>query len=344
MDEVLAARRARSVRFLPRFAGAMLAFPLLLAPVAATAETHPGQAALVREVSRDTGKSETSLNAILDGAKKQQSIIDAMNRPAEGKPWKDYRPIFLTEQRIAAGADFYREHRKLLETIGRRYGVPPEYIVAIVGVETFYGRNTGKYKVLDALTTLAFYYPKRAPFFRGELKTLLELPSNHLAGPLDTLTGSYAGAQGWGQFMPSSIRQWGVDYDGDGHIDMKGNLGDIFASVANYFAEHGWETGAPVVARAQPDRHAKAPAVPKDWRPVNTVEGLVAEGFAPVQHLNPGRAAQLVRLDGPAGDEYWLTFQNFYVITTYNRSPMYALAVHQLAQEIRARVTGPTGR
>ncbi|MEX1829736.1 lytic murein transglycosylase B [Luteibacter sp. CQ10] len=322
----------------------MLAFPLLLASVAATAETHPGQAELVREVARDTGKSVKSLNAILDGAKKQQSIIDAMNRPAEGKPWKDYRPIFLTEQRIEAGAEFYRTHRKLLDTIGRRYGVPPEYIVAIVGVETFYGRNTGKYKVLDALTTLAFYYPKRAPFFRGELKTLLELPSNHLAGPLDTLTGSYAGAQGWGQFMPSSIRQWGVDYDGDGRIDMKGNLGDIFASVANYFAEHGWETGGPVVARAQPDRRAKAPAVPKDWRPTGTVEGFVAEGFAPVQHLNPGRASQLVRLDGPTGDEYWFTFQNFYVITTYNRSPMYALAVHQLAQEIRARVIGPNGR
>lgn len=322
----------------------MLVFPLLLASVAATAETHPGQAELVREVARDTGKSVKSLNAILDGAKKQQSIIDAMNRPAEGKPWKDYRPIFLTEQRIEAGADFYRTHRKLLDTIGRRYGVPPEYIVAIVGVETFYGRNTGKYKVLDALTTLAFYYPKRAPFFRSELKTLLELPSNHLAGPLDTLTGSYAGAQGWGQFMPSSIRQWGVDYDGDGRIDMKGDLGDIFASVANYFAEHGWETGGPVAARAQPDRRAKAPAVPKDWRPTGTVEGFVAEGFAPVQHLNPGRASQLVRLDGPSGDEYWFTFQNFYVITTYNRSPMYALAVHQLAQEIRARVVGPTGR
>ncbi|MDF3983909.1 lytic murein transglycosylase B [Luteibacter sp. PPL201] len=310
----------------------------------ASAQTHPGQAELVRDVARDTGKSPAALNRLLDGAKKQQSIIDAMNRPAEGKAWKDYRPIFLTEERIQAGADFYREHRKLLDTIGRRYGVPPEYIVAIVGVETFYGRNTGKYKVLDALTTLAFYYPKRAPFFRGELKTLLELPSNHLAGPIDTLTGSYAGAQGWGQFMPSSIRQWGVDYDGDGRIDMKGNLGDIFASVANYFAEHGWETGGPVAAPAQPDRRAKAPGVPKDWHPTGTVEGFVADGFAPVQHLNPGRPAQLLRLDGPNGDEYWFTFQNFYVITTYNRSPMYALAVHQLAQEIRARVTGSAGR
>lgn len=344
MDDVLIARRARPVRFLPRLAGAMLALPLMFAAVAAQAETHPGQAALVREVARDTGKSPAALNKLLDGAKKQQSIIDAMNRPAEGKQWKDYRPIFLTEERIAAGAEFYRTHRQLLDTIGRKYGVPPEYIVAIVGVETFYGRNTGKYKVLDALTTLAFYYPKRAPFFRGELKTLLELPSNHLGGPLDTLTGSYAGAQGWGQFMPTSIREWGVDYDGDGRIDMKGSMGDIFASVANYFAQHGWETGGPVVARAQPDRRARAPDVSKNWKPVAPVEAFVADGFAPVQHLDPGRDAQLVRLDGPAGDEYWFTFQNFYVITTYNRSPMYALAVDQLAQEIRARVKGPNAR
>ena len=161
----------------------MIAFPLMFAP-AVFAETHPGQEQLVREVAKDTGKSKATLNAILDGAKMQQSIIDAMNRPAEGKPWRDYRPIFLTEQRIQAGADFYQTHRALLDAIGRKYGVPPEYIVAIVGVETFYGKNTGRYKVLDALATLAFYYPKRAPFFREQLKTLLELPPNHLA-PLD---------------------------------------------------------------------------------------------------------------------------------------------------------------
>jgi membrane-bound lytic murein transglycosylase B len=343
MDEVLAAHRARPARHLPRLAGAMIAFPLMFAS-AVFAETHPGQEQLVREVARDTGKSKASLNALLDGAKKQQAILDAISRPAEGKPWRDYRPIFLTEQRIQAGADFYRQHRQLLDGIGRKYGVPPEYIVAIVGVETFYGRNTGKWKVLDALTTLAFYYPKRAPFFREQLKALLELPQNHLGGPLDTLTGSYAGAQGWGQFMPSSIRDWGVDYDHDGHIDMKGSMGDIFASVANYFAQHGWEAGGPVAARAQPDARAVAPAVPKDWKPVAPVESFVADGFAPLQHLNPGRDAQLVHLDGPAGDEYWFVFQNFYVITTYNRSPMYAMAVDQLAREIRARTHGPGER
>jgi membrane-bound lytic murein transglycosylase B len=343
MDDALIARRARPDRSPSRLLGAMVALPLMFA-APAFAETHPGQDALVREVAKDTGKSKASLNALLDGAKKQQSILDAINRPAEGKAWKDYRPIFLTEQRIAAGAAFYEEHRALLDGIGRKYGVPPEYIVAIVGVETFYGRNTGKYKVIDALSTLAFYYPKRAPFFREQLKALLELPSNHLGGPIDTLTGSYAGAQGWGQFMPSSIRDWGVDYDHDGRIDMKGSMGDIFASVANYFVEHGWEKGGPIAVRVQPDKRARAPDVPKDWRPVAPVESFVADGFAPVQHLNPGRDAQLVRLDGPSGDEYWMTFQNFYVITTYNRSPMYALSVDQLAQAIRQRANGSAAK
>ena len=142
----------------------------------ALAQTHPGQDQLVSEVARDTGKSSASLNALLDGAKKQQSILDAISRPAEGKPWKDYRPIFLTPQRINDGIAFYREHRALLESIGKQYGVAPEYIVAIVGVETSYGRITGKYKVLDALVTLGLYYPPRATYFRQQLKVLLELP------------------------------------------------------------------------------------------------------------------------------------------------------------------------
>lgn len=297
------------------------------------AETHPGQDQLVSEVSRDTGKDPQALNGLLDGAKKQQSILDAISRPAEAKPWKDYRPIFITPQRINDGIAFYREHRALLENIGQQYGVAPEYIVAIIGVETSYGRNTGKYKVLDALVTLGLYYPPRATFFRDQLKTLLELPDNHLAGPVDTLTGSYAGAQGWGQFMPSSIRDFGVDADGDGRIDLKNSLPDIVASVANYFAKHGWQTGGPVAARAQADGAARVISV-KDSKPQWPLEQLEAWGYAPLQHLNPGQPSSLQSLDGANGMEYWFTFQNFYVITTYNRSPLYALAVHQLAQAI----------
>jgi membrane-bound lytic murein transglycosylase B len=320
-----------------RVAGTLLILPLLAAAPFAQAETHPGEAALVAEVAKETGKDPGQLTAILDGAKKQQSILDAMSRPAESKPWKDYRPIFMTESRINGGVTFYNQHRALLDRIGKQYGVPPEYIVAIVGVETFYGKDTGRYKVLDALVTLAFYYPKRAPFFREQLKVLLSLPANHLAGPLDTLTGSYAGAQGWGQFMPSSIRDFGVDEDGDGHIDMRKSMPDIFASIANYFAQHGWEAGGPVAARAQPDAHPHTIQPPDDYKPRWSMEQFTAWGYAPLTHQDPGRDANLIQLEGPMGTEYWFIFQNFQVITTYNRSPLYSMAVDQLAAEIRAR-------
>jgi membrane-bound lytic murein transglycosylase B len=308
-----------------------------LTPVLAA--THPGQAELVREVARETGKSPQALNALLDGAKMQQGILDAISRPAEGKPWKDYRPIFLTDKRIDDGVAFYREHRALLDQIGRQYGVAPQYIVAIVGVETSYGGNTGKYKVLDALVTLGLYYPPRAKFFREQLKELLSLPDNHLAGPLDTLTGSYAGAQGWGQFMPTSIRDFAVDADQDGHIDLQNSLPDIFASVANYFVKHGWVSGGPVAARAQPDASATPPTV-TDTKPKWPLEQLEAWGYAPLQPLSPAEPSSLQTLEGPNGPEYWFTFQNFYVITRYNRSPLYAMAVNQLAQAIAAGV-GP---
>ncbi|MBD8871457.1 lytic murein transglycosylase B [Rhodanobacter sp. DHB23] len=312
---------------------AALGLFLLMAAVPVFAETHPGQSALVQEVVRDTGKDPAMLNALLDQAQMQQSILDAMNRPAESKPWSAYRPIFLTQKRIDDGVAFYRANRALLERIGRQYGVEPQYLVAIIGVETFYGRITGKYKVLDALVTLGFYYPKRAPYFRQQLKTLLELPDNHLAGPLDTLTGSYAGAQGWGQFMPDSIRDFAVDEDGDGRIDLQNSLPDILASVANYFARHGWIAGGPVAARAQPDGAARPLG---DWqaKPQWPLEQLEAWGYAPLQHLDPGEPTSLLTLAGAGGPETWFTFNNFQVITTYNRSPMYAMAVDQLAQAI----------
>jgi membrane-bound lytic murein transglycosylase B len=314
--------------------------PALVCFIACTpvqAETHPGQAELVREVASETGKAPQALNRLLDGAKMQQSILDAISRPAESKPWKDYRPIFLTDKRISDGIAFYREHRAMLEQIGKQYGVAPQYIVAIVGVETNYGRITGKYKVLDALVTLGLYYPPRAKFFREQLKELLEMPDNHLAGPVDTLTGSYAGAQGWGQFMPTSIRDFAVDADQDGHIDLQNSLPDIFASVANYFAKHGWISADPVAARAQPDAAARPIAV-EDTTPQWPLEQLEAWGYAPLQPLSPAQPSSLQTLEGPNGPEYWFTFQNFYVITRYNRSPLYAMAVDQLAGAIAAGV------
>ena len=322
---------ARCWQFRRALAGLALALAWVTAP--ALADEHPGQAQLVAEVAQASGKSPAELNALLDEAQFKQGIIDAISRPAEAKPWKDYRPIFLTRERIDGGVAFYLRHRPLLEQIGQRYGVAPQYIVAILGVETFYGRITGSYKVLDALVTLGLYYPPRATFFRNELKVLLELPASHLAGPLDTLTGSYAGAQGWPQFMPDSIRDFAVDADDDGRIDLKASLPDIFASVANYFKQHGWVSGAPVAARAQRQPSAKSVEIDGS-QPRWPLEQLEAWGYAPVQTLDPALPSSLQIMQGEHGEEVWLTFQNFYVITRYNRSPLYALAVSQLADAI----------
>ncbi len=295
---------------------------------------HPGQAELVREVAADTGKSPAALNALLDSAQVKQSILDAISRPAERKPWSQYRPIFVNPDRIAAGIAFYRRHGALLSQIAAQYGVPPEIIVAIIGVETDYGGNTGSYRVLDALVTLAFHYPPRAQYFRSELKTLLELPAAKLPGPIDRLYGSYAGAEGLGQFMPSSIRDYAVDGDGDGRIDLNASLPDAFASIANYFAAHGWQPGAPITVRTQPSATAAPPPKYDDGPPHLPVEQFTAAGYAPVAREDPGRPASLLTLDGADGPEYWLTFHNFYVITRYNRSPLYAMAVAQLADAI----------
>ena len=298
------------------------------------------QRALAAEIAKEGGPAESSVLATLATVKVQQSILDAMAKPAEAKPWKDYRPLFVTDKRIDDGVAFYRENRALLERIGKEYGVPPEIIVAIVGVETNYGRLNGKYRVIDALSTLAFHYPPRAAFFRGELKQLFLLGGTHLAYPIDELKGSYAGAMGWGQFMPTSIAQWAKDEDGDGRIDLWNSLPDITASVANYFAAHGWESGQPVAVRAQPAADARD--VPADGiEPKTPVQQMEAWGYAPLSHVDAGLASTLLSLDGERGPEYWLTFRNFYVITRYNKSPLYSMAVWQLAGQIADGVVEP---
>jgi membrane-bound lytic murein transglycosylase B len=294
------------------------------------------------EVASAGGPSQASVLATLSGAKVQQSILDAIARPAEAtKPWNEYRPIFLTDKRIDDGIAFYRENRALLDRVGKEYGIPPEIIVAIIGVETSYGRITGKYRVLDALVTLAFHYPPRSAFFRGELKQLFLLGEHHLAVPLDELRGSYAGAMGWGQFMPTSIAKWAKDEDGDGRIDLWNSLPDISASVANYFHAHGWEATRPVSVRAQPASDAHE-LKPDGLEPVYPLQQMEAWGYAPIERVDAQTPSTLLKLDGERGPEYWLTFRNFYVITRYNKSPLYSMAVWQLAQAIATGAAAPT--
>ena len=315
-------------------------------PVAPPSVTDPAlpQAqridAFVAYAAQDFGVDPATVRDALAQAQFQQGIIDAISRPAEKvRSWAQYRPIFLNDARIDGGRAFRAEHRAELDRVAAQTGVPAEYIVAIIGVETSYGRITGKYRVLDALYTLAFGYPKRAPFFAGELAQLFALGKDE-GIDVATLTGSYAGAMGWGQFMPSSYRLWGKDGDHDGRRDLIGDSDDIFASIANYFVVHGWQRGGPVVARANRDAGA-ADFVPDALDPVYSLAALAQRGYRPqpgepVPEAGDARGATLLRLDGDAGAEYWLGYRNFYVITRYNHSPMYALAVQQLAQAIRA--------
>ncbi len=320
------------------------AAPVAPLPAKLPGETHPGQFAFARELSARLGaarpdRSEAAVNAILAGATYQQSIIDAITRPAEGKPWSAYRPIFINDARIDGGIAFLRENRALLDEVSSRYGVPSEIIVAIIGVETSYGRITGNYRVLDALATLAFHYPKRAPFFRGELAQLLSLPADMFPQPLEALKGSYAGAMGWGQFMPTSFANWAVDHDADGDIDLWASKPDIFASIARYFIDHGWQSNAPVVHRARADGGARAYVAP-GLEPSLDVRRLRELGYRTEAALDDNLAASLITLAGSEGPEYWMTHQNFFVISRYNRSPMYSLAVYQLAERIRAGAGG----
>src|SRR5690606_1058178 len=304
------------------------------------------QANFVAYAVEHYGADAGTVRATLAQAEYKQSIIDAISRPAEKvRTWADYRPIFMTDARISGGQAFYREHREALEQVAADSGVPAEYIVAIIGVETSYGRITGNYRVLDALATLAFHYPKRAPFFAAELAHLFAL-SREEGLDIATIKGSYAGAMGWGQFMPSSYRIWGKDGDGDGRRDLLGDTNDIFASIANYFADHGWQRGQPVAARADRDPGARDLA-PDSLQPKWTLAELAELGYVPrAGEPRPASAAAratLVGFDGADGREYWIGYRNFYVITRYNHSPMYAMAVHQLAQAIRDGVGAPPG-
>ena len=277
---------------------------------------------------------EKRLLEILSDAKTRDSILEAISRPAEKTlEWHEYRAIFLTEKRINAGIDFWQDHLSELERISEETGVPCEILVGIIGVETYFGRITGNYRVVDALSTLAFDYPRRAKFFRRELEQFLLLIREEGMNASDA-TGSYAGAMGAPQFMPSSYRAYAVDSSNDGLRDIWSNWSDVIGSVANYFVEHGWQTGNAVVAQATlPDDWKYAPPT-NILRPADSVMSLSRKGVMFLTDLPAEHPTQLLTLEGGEGPEHWVGFHNFFVITRYNRSVMYALAVHQLGQEI----------
>ncbi len=302
---------------------------------------HPGAIELMDELVQEDGFDRDELLQLFASAQRQEGILEAIARPAEkSKPWYEYREIFLNDKRLEQGVEFYAEHRATLERAQRETGVPAEIIVAIIGVETYYGRVAGSYRVIDALSTLAFDYPPRSPFFTGELRSYLILTRQQGMDPL-ALKGSYAGAMGYGQFMPSSFLAYAVDFDGDEVVDIWKNPVDAIGSVANYFNRHGWRPGETVVSAA-----TVSGGVPDSWFvqsrkdlvPEHTVAEFAAAGIKPTQPLDPEALATAMKFELQRGFEYWLGLHNFYVITRYNHSAMYAMCVYQLSRQLAARV------
>lgn len=279
--------------------------------------------------------SRYELDSAMRAAQFQPQIIESMDKPYEKKTWDVYKSLFLTPQRVQAGIAFWQANADTLARAQKEYGVPAEMIVAILGVETQYGKRQGEYRVLDALTTLAFGYPKRADYFTRELREYFLLCREHHVPPTQYI-GSYAGAIGQPQFMPSSYRTFAVDYAGHGHRDLVSNNQDVIGSVANYFRQHGWINNETV---AQPAElaGAKAGQLAVNSKHADYTYGeLISSGVIPLAGASrhPNQAG-LIELITNKGNEYWLAYPNFYVITRYNSSPQYALAVYLLAQQLR---------
>jgi membrane-bound lytic murein transglycosylase B len=289
----------------------------------------------INEMVAQHGFSREELEKIFSQAQRRDDILALMSKPVEKKlPWYEYRKIFLTQSRIEGGVAFWNQNAAILEQAAKAYGVDAQIIVAIIGVETRYGGNMGSYRVLDALSTLAFDYPPRGEFFRDELEQYLLLARVEHIDLLNT-KGSYAGAMGYGQFIPSSYQRFAVDFDHDGKRDLWDSPMDIVGSVANYLHIHGWDPGATVTIRANVTGDRYESVIEKGLKPDTAVKELRTEGITPSITLPDGTLAALLSLEQEDGPEYWLGFNNFYVITRYNHSPLYAMAVYQLSEEIR---------
>lgn len=288
--------------------------------------------AFIDEMHEEHGLDRGELEQALAGVEKRQSVIDAISDPAEDREWHEYRPIFLTEERIDQGVAFWKEHEDIIRRASQEFGVDPEILVAIIGIETYYGNRQGSDPVLDSLVTLAFDYPPRGDFFRNELGQLFLLADEEELD-IDTLQGSYAGAMGVGQFIPSSYREYAVDFSGSGQRDLFGDWKDAIGSVAHYFQVHGWEKGELVAVPAVLSEHAdNAPGA--DGLDRYSAGELRERGLVFSEGIPDERELMPVRLAQEDGEDWWVGLENFYVITRYNRSPLYAMAAWELAREI----------
>lgn len=289
--------------------------------------------AFIEKMAADYRFDKAELTELFASVAVKDDILKKMAKPAEGLPWHQYRKIFITPARIDGGVKFWRENAEALADAQRRYGVPAEIIVAIIGVETLYGQHTGKHRVLDALYTLAFAYPPRSEFFRAELESFLLLCREEHINPLE-LTGSYAGAMGMPQFMPSSFRAYAADFDNDGRRDIWHDKADVIASVANYFVKHHWQTGRPIALPVTAEGERYKTILNNQLKPdlrLAELESLNLKISAP---LALETKVKVLELKQEQGVELWAGLDNFYCLTRYNRSPLYAMAVYQLSQSI----------
>ena len=292
--------------------------------------------AFVDDLAQRHGFVKAELRRVFAKAQRVDPVLEAIAKPAERvRSWDDYRALLITERRITEGVEFWRKNRRTLERAEKKYGVAPEYVVAIIGVETFYGRNTGNWRVVDALTTLAFDYPPRAGFFRSELENYL-LMVREAGWDVFSVRGSYAGAIGIPQFMPSSARRYAVDFDRNGHIDLQKSRPDAIGSVANFLKQHGWQRDADVAVQARVAGDAWREFVSGRFEPKHSLTELRSAGVEFDSPEPAGASAALVELSNlERPSEFRVGLRNFYVITRYNRSALYAAAVTDLAKELR---------
>ncbi len=314
---------------------------LLVSAVAINAQTQAGDFSLdpaypaFRErMVKQYGFEATRVDQIMDNALTKPRILSIMNTPGESKPWYEYREQFLTTQKISKGVAFARLYQEALNRAEKEYGVPRAAILGILGVETGFGSNTGSFRAIDALSTLAFGFPRRADYFTDELAELLVYARDQHLNPV-TIRSSYAGAIGYPQFMPSSIRKYAVDYDHDGQVNLRDSAIDAIGSIANYLKQHGWQPNQPVMLRGVYSGLDDTQVVSTDLLKPTTAAALAKAGLKPTgQVLRDDEAVSGIKLMEEVGPAYYITYPNFQVITTYNRSRMYATAVWQLGQAI----------
>ena len=277
---------------------------------------------------------KSNLSALLKKARHHESIIEAISRPAESKPWYEYRPIFLTRDRLQGGVKFWQSNANTLSKAKLAYGVPEEIITAIIGVETRYGKHKGRFPVIDALATLAFAYPPRSKFFTKELEQYLLMTREEKLDPLEQL-GSYAGAMGMPQFISSSFRSYAVDFDSDGKRNLWTNTNDVIGSVANYFKKHHWKNGQPIASKVRLHGNRYKKLLENGLKPNYSKQQLMDNGVILPDGLPDNLKGALIEFETKNGPEYWVGWHNFYVISRYNHSALYSMAVFQLSEQIR---------